>query len=395
MTLDQSYFRSRLRLHNRMLHGWGVVCGARVCRVPAPADDKSNGQCDNGATDCDGYKPWKIIVKRGYILGPYGDDIVVGCDHEVDLRTIGVTGISGESTEDAEDPWCCATSTRQGDGCYWVAVKYKECKARPVRVQPVGCGCDDTRCEYSRWRDGYEIGIRDSCPEDQWTEPQLPHLSAFKGIADGCIPPCPPCPKEPWVVLAQVCVDENACIKSIDNCSCRRLVVSFAHYWWKCDEEAPKIIEVVVKMDGDSDNLMPGKTSTVIIRGTGFADDAQVSFARSGVRVREYVSRKKGTEIEVVVSVDEKVEAGACPFKVINPCGGESGKDNIDIGAAQPPTGPTLGRPPIDRGTRTTKPIRRKKKKTGATRKKSARRKKATRKRRTSRRPTRRKRKKT
>ena len=30
LTEDQRYFRERLRRHNRLLHGWGVVCGARV-----------------------------------------------------------------------------------------------------------------------------------------------------------------------------------------------------------------------------------------------------------------------------------------------------------------------------------------------------------------------------
>lgn len=392
MTLDQSYFRNRLRLHNRMVHGWGVVCGALVCRVPAPADDDSNGQCDNGATDCDGYKPWKIIVKRGYILGPYGDDIVIGCDHEVDLRTIGITGVSGESTEDAEDPWCCATSTRQGDGCYWVAVKYKECKARPVRVQPVGCGCDNTRCEYSRWRDGYEIGIRDSCPDIHLNPPQLPHLPDFKGIADGRIPPCPPCPEEPWVVLAKVCVDENGCIESIDNCSCRRLVVSFADYWWTCDEMAPMIVDVLV--EGGKDNtLMPGTNDVAVkIIGEQFAPNARVSFGR-GVNFRAFKSITL-TEIEVVVSVDDNVAAGTCPVRVIDPCG-SSAEKAIPIGV--PPTSDEADESDVLPGLTTKKKRTRKKKRTAVkkvTTKKGTKiaRKKATRKRRTTRRPTRRKR---
>ncbi len=34
LSLDQEYARNARRLHNRMLHGWGVVCGAKVCPVP-------------------------------------------------------------------------------------------------------------------------------------------------------------------------------------------------------------------------------------------------------------------------------------------------------------------------------------------------------------------------
>ena len=30
LTLEQDYFRAKLRRHNRIMHGWGVVCGARV-----------------------------------------------------------------------------------------------------------------------------------------------------------------------------------------------------------------------------------------------------------------------------------------------------------------------------------------------------------------------------
>ena len=50
LTLEQEYFRNKLRLHNRLLHGWGVVCGAQVYPVP-----KANG---NGVME-----PWKVMVK--------------------------------------------------------------------------------------------------------------------------------------------------------------------------------------------------------------------------------------------------------------------------------------------------------------------------------------------
>ena len=30
LTQDQLYFREKSRRHNRMLHGWGIVCGACV-----------------------------------------------------------------------------------------------------------------------------------------------------------------------------------------------------------------------------------------------------------------------------------------------------------------------------------------------------------------------------
>src|ERR1700681_3205846 len=33
---EQDYFRDKLKLHNRCLHGYGVVCGLRVEPVPIP-----------------------------------------------------------------------------------------------------------------------------------------------------------------------------------------------------------------------------------------------------------------------------------------------------------------------------------------------------------------------
>jgi hypothetical protein len=56
---EQEYFREKLRRHNRMLHGFGVVCGLKVS---APED---------------GEPPWQITVSPGYALTPGGDEIVV------------------------------------------------------------------------------------------------------------------------------------------------------------------------------------------------------------------------------------------------------------------------------------------------------------------------------
>jgi hypothetical protein len=33
---------------------------------------------------------------------------------------------------------------------FYVAIRYIECPSHPVRVPPLGCGCDETACEYSR-----------------------------------------------------------------------------------------------------------------------------------------------------------------------------------------------------------------------------------------------------
>jgi hypothetical protein len=89
-------------------------------------------------------------------------------------------------------------------------------------------------CEYSRWQDGYEICVLDGpCPASHLNPPSLDGIGKPHAIPD-----CPPCPTDPWVVLATVTVDAKGVVTNIDNCSCRRMVLSFAPYWWNCNDSA-------------------------------------------------------------------------------------------------------------------------------------------------------------
>ena len=205
MSLEQEYFRDRLRLHNRLLHGWGVVCGALV----------------------EDHEPWVVKVTRGYALGPQGDEILIDCECKVDLRRAG-TGACTGSADEIVDPWCSEVLVQRESGTVWLAVRYAETAARPVRSQPTGCGCDDTECEYSRWQDGFELGLLDECPQSHQGEP-----TDFEDLELKDVPDCPECPQEPWVVLARVDYDVDGNL-TIDNCSCRRLVLSPASLWWRC-----------------------------------------------------------------------------------------------------------------------------------------------------------------
>lgn len=216
MTLEQQYFRDKMRRHNRLLHGWGVVCGARVCEV----------------INKDGnHVPWKVCVKPGYILGPYGDEIIIEGERIVDLRKCSVTVTAVEYPGEVIDPWCSEVEEPPESPLY-LAVRYKQVMTRPVRVQPVGCGCDETRCEYSRWCDGYEIGCLPDCPE----MPENPLMVGGLPCGD-MFSECPPCPSDPWVRLAEITLGDEGKIDKIDNCVCRRMVVSFANYWCRCTEE--------------------------------------------------------------------------------------------------------------------------------------------------------------
>ena len=122
------YIVAKNKLHNRYLHGWGVVCGLEVA-------------CD----PCPGF----VTVKSGYALGPCGDDIIVCEDTRVDVCEL-VNACCERPHDECEPP-----RPVRGDECKdavedWVlAIKYIE---RPTRgVMPVKgstappyrsrCGC--------------------------------------------------------------------------------------------------------------------------------------------------------------------------------------------------------------------------------------------------------------
>jgi hypothetical protein len=202
MTLEQDYFRAKMRRHNRFLHGWGVVCGAHVVNAK---------------------QPWKVIVKSGYILGPHGDEIYIETDQCVDVRVpCTPPAPSGSGCEEAQ-PAPPTTATQ------YVAVQYKEMPTGLIRVPLGGCGCDDHACEYSRFCDGYQICILDHCPNKATEQP----LTLGGGVA----PDCPPCAAEPWVALASFTVNTDG-IVTIRKCDCRRQVVGLASMWWACTPPA-------------------------------------------------------------------------------------------------------------------------------------------------------------
>jgi hypothetical protein len=179
LTQEQRYHRQKLRNHNRFLHGWGVVCGCDVQRVK------------NAAT------PSLLRICPGYILTPQGDEIWIPVETHFDLETC-----LAESDDPCAFSRPCPPLARRAAESKTVhlAVRYVECQARPVRVGPVGCGCDDVDCEYSRIQDGYEFACLDELPRTHF------HMDVdCEQLCDReLIMPCPDCPDDPWVVLASI-----------------------------------------------------------------------------------------------------------------------------------------------------------------------------------------------
>ena len=141
---EQKYFREKLRRHNRLLHGWGVVCGCEV--IPAPTAER----------------PWQVRVCPGYVLCLGGDEIEVPRPTDFDLAG------NWYQTDPCSQPSCPPTQPPPaGDEpvSVYLAICYTECSSRPVRIHPAGCGCDEAACEYSRIRESFELVRLSEWPE--------------------------------------------------------------------------------------------------------------------------------------------------------------------------------------------------------------------------------------
>ena len=224
LTQDQRWIRDKLRRHNRLLHGWGVVCGCDI-RQAVGADGSP--------------VPWTIVVTPGDVLGPFGDEIVVEQETTFDVR---VPSTPGFECPPPADPWCSDVHVaRQPRQTSYVAIRYAECMTRPVQaLGGCSCGCDVHECEYSRIRETFSLTTLEELPTSYLPVDAEIGEVALLAQAVRCSPrlglrvrPCPPCPTDPWVVLADVVADADGLL-SIDPIGHRRYVASFGSFAFSC-----------------------------------------------------------------------------------------------------------------------------------------------------------------
>lgn len=123
----ESYIIEKNKLHNRYLHGWGVVCGLEVVCSP-----------------CAGM----VQVKSGYALSPCGEDIIVCKDAAVDVCALIQACRPKSSYPDCEPPRPGSDENCQEAMEEWVlALCYDE---QPTRNAPTlrggGTGCSRCHC---------------------------------------------------------------------------------------------------------------------------------------------------------------------------------------------------------------------------------------------------------
>lgn len=165
---EQGYHRSHRYLHNRMLHGWGVVCGLNVRPHPNPDCAKDHVLVDCGfALDCCGRE---LPLKHSQVPPPivWGERPAAGPDEPPELHYY---------------PLLCLEYCESEIEC--VPVLYSECE------------CDPQRREFSRYQE---------CLRFAWHWVRYSELPQYywKTHGGGCPEPKrtegenaePPCPKD-------------------------------------------------------------------------------------------------------------------------------------------------------------------------------------------------------
>ena len=203
MRAEQAYILQKLRRHNRMLHGSGVVCGLDVAAAPTSET------------------PLRIAVSVGYALTPEGDEVCVTKTDYLDLATCGKnTGDPCAPTTTSSILAAAGTNAAAQEDVY-LAVRYDECPSRPVRVMPAGCGCGDSSCDYSRTRDGWQLACWPVSAK--WLPPSAPATTCSDAISK--LISCPTSPADRWVLLARVTFDAGNHISKVDT-SVRQWILS-------------------------------------------------------------------------------------------------------------------------------------------------------------------------
>ena len=135
---EQSYVVGKQRLHNRLLHGAGVLCGLNVARFVFPQTSPPN-------------TPTTVLrVTRGVAIDACGREILVGADQCIDVNSWFQAHLTNPELSGLTPP---------GPLDLVVALRYRECPSDPSPAPRDACGCGSNGCEYGRIRESFQLSL--------------------------------------------------------------------------------------------------------------------------------------------------------------------------------------------------------------------------------------------
>jgi len=227
-TTEQQYHIEKRKLHNRMLHGWGVVCGLEIERKPNVN---------------------KFTVKPGMALDCRGNEILVCHEVIVDLADSSCSSIKEKSVILTKEE--CEKLAENDDATIdrYIGIRYHETGTSPVPVYMPGDECGKQDCSCSRVKEGFCIKILTDCPETNECGYGI-HSNLLKCMSEICTDrrsnsdvlykcideimetfcheptPCPECCKDNmYVGLGKLTLCKDNTIIEISHNECRQHVI--------------------------------------------------------------------------------------------------------------------------------------------------------------------------
>ena len=184
---EQIYHSEKRKLLNKMLHGWGVVCGLGIEAV------------NSGSS--------KIKITPGMALDCNGNEIVVCENIEIDLKEEICLSPPAKQKD------VCAETGNVGENKYYIGIKYNEAPTDPVPVYTPGGGCEEKVCDYSRTREGFCIKISNEAP------PQPQQCRSGESLADTIYKTCRKIEENGEIDYPGDCMTETALLFRSTYCS--------------------------------------------------------------------------------------------------------------------------------------------------------------------------------
>ena len=197
--LETSYLNHKRWLLNRLVSGFGVVCGLDVAPGPGPR---------------------QIIVAPGLAIDKHGREIIV--PEPTKPATIPAEMLldhasrSEESSQyfakQHEDPGRHEQPDRQ-ERFIHVVLCYRECESDPTPISIGGCETKE-KCAPGAIRERYSVEFRDGCAPPISTECQMPDVISggqidYAMLAKWISQPCPELPEDPCIALADIRIEEG------------------------------------------------------------------------------------------------------------------------------------------------------------------------------------------